>query len=143
MKIAIGSDHAGFEYKEKIREYLIRLGHDVRDFGTYNNNPDDYPDRIRPVAKAVANGDNELGIVMGGSGNGEAMVANKIKTIRCAVCWDESSARLAKEHNNANMISLGQRMMTIETALLIVDTWLSARFQGGRHLRRIQKIEEE
>ncbi len=143
MKIAIGSDHAGFEYKEKIREHLIGLGHDVRDFGTYDNHPDDYPDRIRPVAKAVAKGDDEVGIVLGGSGNGEAIVANKIKGIRCAVCWNESSARLAKEHNNANMISLGQRMMTIETALVIVDTWLSARFQGGRHLRRIQKIEEE
>ena len=143
MKIAIGSDHAGFEYKEKIREHLIKLGYDVRDFGTYDNLSDDYPDRIRPVAKAVAKGDDEVGIVLGGSGNGEAIVANKIKGIRCAVCWDESSARLAKEHNNANMISLGQRMMAIETALVIVDTWLSTRFQGGRHLRRIQKIEEE
>jgi len=143
MKIAIGSDHAGFEYKEKIREYLARLKHDIRDFGTYDNNQDDYPDRIRPVAKAVAKGDYELGIVLGGSGNGEAIVANKIKGIRCAVCWNEFSARLAKEHNNANMISLGQRMMPIETVLVIVDTWLSAQFQGGRHLRRIQKIEEQ
>jgi ribose 5-phosphate isomerase B len=142
MKIAIGSDHAGFHYKTKIREHLIELGHEVQDFGTCDDKPDDYPDRIRPVAEAVANGNYEIGIVLGGSGNGESMVANKIKGIRCAVCWDETSARLAKAHNNANIISLGQRMMTIETALLIVDTWMSTRFQGGRHLRRIQKIEE-
>jgi ribose 5-phosphate isomerase B len=142
MKIAIGSDHAGFDYKERIRNYLTRKGYQVRDFGTFDHTQDDYPDWIRPVAQAVAAGDYTRGIVLGGSGNGEAMVANKIKGIRCAVCWNKKSAQLAKEHNNANMISLGQRMMSLKTAFRIINTWLSAQFQGGRHLKRINKIEE-
>ena len=107
VKIAIGSDHAGFDYKEKIRNYLTRNGYQVRDFGTFVGTQDEYPDWIRPVAKAVAAGDYTMGIVLGGSGNGEAMVANKTRGIRCAVCWNKKSAQLAKEHNNANMISLG------------------------------------
>lgn len=143
MKIAIASDHAGFNYKEKIRRYLIKNGYQVRDFGTYDNTQDDYPDWIRPTARAVASGKYNLGIVLGGSGNGEAMVANKIKGIRCAVCWNKKSAQLAKEHNNANMISLGQRMMSFKTAVRIIHTWLSSQFLGGRHLRRINKIEQE
>ena len=142
MKIAMGSDHAGFDYKERIRNHLARKGYQVRDFGTFDPTQDDYPDWIRPVAQAVAAGDYTRGIVLGGSGNGEAMVANKIKGIRCAVCWNKKSAQLAKEHNNANMISLGQRMMSLKTAIRIINTWLSAQFQGGRHLRRINKIEE-
>ena len=142
MKIAIGSDHAGFEYKEKIKSLLSRLGHNVNDFGTYSEQPVDYPLFIRPVALSVASGEAERGIVLGGSGNGEAMVANRVKGIRCALCWNIESARLARQHNDANMISLGQRMMTLEVALEIVHTWLETPFEGGRHVRRIQLIDE-
>ncbi len=141
MKIAIGSDHAGFEYKEKIRTWLERLGHEVKDFGTASNEPVDYPLFIRPVAEAVARGEYERGIVLGGSGNGEAMVANRTKGIRCAVCWNAQSARLARQHNNANLISLGERMISLETALELVRIWLETPFEGGRHQRRIDLID--
>lgn len=140
-KIAIASDHAGFQYKERIREFLAGKGYEVRDYGTDSEVSVDYPLFIRPAAEAVANGKCDQGIVLGGSGNGEAIVANKVKGIRCAVCWDRESARLAREHNNANMISIGQRMMSADTALEIVETWLNATFEGGRHKKRIQQIE--
>jgi ribose 5-phosphate isomerase B len=142
MKIAIGSDHAGFRYKEKIKQFLGELGHEVKDFGTDSEESVDYPLFIRPVAEAVARGDYERGIVLGGSGNGEAMAANRVKTIRCAVCWNEESARLARQHNDANMISLGQRMISEEEALAIVRVWLETDFEGGRHVRRIQLLDE-
>jgi ribose 5-phosphate isomerase B len=141
MKIAIGSDHAGFQYKERIREFLKQAGHEVLDLGTFSDAPVDYPVFIRPVAEAVARGDCERGIVLGGSGNGEAIVANRVKGVRCAVCWNVESARLGRQHNDANVISLGQRMMPIETALEIVKTWLDTPFQGGRHQRRIDEID--
>lgn len=141
MKIAIASDHAGFEYKELIREHLACQGHQVEDFGTHSADSVDYPDFIRPAAQAVADGHHDRGIVLGGSGNGEAIVANRVAGIRCAVCWNADSARLATEHNNANMISLGQRMVSEQLALAIVDVWLGAQFQGGRHQRRIDKID--
>src|SRR5216110_671810 len=124
MKIAIGSDHAGFDYKENIKALLNELGHEIRDFGTFSSEPVDYPLFIRPVAEAVARHEFERGIVLGGSGNGEAIVANRVKGIRCAVCWNADSARLGRQHNDANVISLGQRMMTLETALEIVRIWL-------------------
>jgi ribose 5-phosphate isomerase B len=143
MKIGIGSDHAGFQYKERIREYLQKLGHEVRDFGTYSETPVDYPLFIRPVAEAVAAGECERGIVLGGSGNGEAMVANRVRKVRCALCWNVESARLGRQHNNANVISLGERMMPIETALQIVQTWLDTPFEGGRHQRRIEMIDAQ
>src|SRR2546428_2140322 len=141
MKIAIGSDHAGFQYKEKIRDFLKSLGHGVTDFGTHSEQPVDYPLLIRPVAEAVARGEFERGIVLGGSGNGEAIVANRIRGIRCALCWNVESARLGRQHNDANVISLGQRMIKPEAALEIVRVWLETPFEGGRHTRRIQKIE--
>jgi len=142
MKIAIGSDHAGFAYKEKIKQYLIERGHEVCDFGPDAAEPPvDYPLFIRPTAEAVARGDCERGIVLGGSGNGEAIVANRVPGIRCALCWNVESARLARQHNDANMISLGERMMTEETALEIVKTWLETPFEGGRHARRIAQID--
>ena len=143
MKIAIGSDHAGFRYKERIKEFLTGLGHNVEDFGTDSEEPVDYPLFIRPAALAVASGAAERGIVLGGSGNGEAMVANRIKGVRCALCWNVESARLARQHNDANMISLGQRMISEEVALEIVRTWLDTPFEGGRHVRRIQLIDQE
>jgi ribose 5-phosphate isomerase B len=141
VKIAIGSDHAGFEYKEKIKILLAGLGHDVRDFGTFSAQPVDYPLFIRPTAEAVASGECERGIVLGGSGNGEAIVANKVHGIRCALCWNLDTARLAREHNDSNMLSLGQRMMQEELAIAIVSIWLVTPFAGGRHARRIALIE--
>jgi ribose 5-phosphate isomerase B len=142
MKIAIGSDHAGFKYKERIKQFLGELGHEATDFGTHSEDPVDYPLFIRPVAEAVARGTHERGVVLGGSGNGEAMAANRIKTIRCALCWNIESARLARRHNDANMISLGQRMISEDEALEIVRAWLETDFEGGRHLRRIQELDE-
>jgi ribose 5-phosphate isomerase B len=143
MKIAIGSDHAGFRYKETIKRLLTELGHAVDDFGTDSEDPVDYPLFIRPVALAVAGGEAERGVVLGGSGNGEAMVANRVKGVRCALCWDVTTARLARQHNDANVISIGQRMISEEVALEIVRTWLETPFEGGRHLRRIQMIDQE
>jgi ribose 5-phosphate isomerase B len=142
MKIGIGSDHAGFEYKERIKPLLRELGHEVRDFGTHSTEPVDYPVYIRPVAEAVAKGELERGVVLGGSGNGEAMVANRIRGVRCALCWNLESARLGREHNDANVLSLGQRMMPVELALEIVRIWLATAFAGGRHLERIREIDQ-
>ena len=141
MHIAIGSDHAGFRYKEAIKQHLANQGHTVQDFGAFSETSVDYPVFIRPVAEAVARGEFERGIVLGGSGNGEAIVANKVKGIRCSLCWDLRSARFSREHNDANVLSLGQRMMAVEEALEIVDLWLATAFQGGRHAARIQQIE--
>ena len=143
MKIAIGSDHAGFHYKEAIRHYLTDLGHEVIDKGTYAESPAvDYPLFIRPVAEAVAAGEVERGVVLGGSGNGEAMMSNRIKGVRAGLCWNEDSARLCRMHNDANIISIGERMMTEETALKLVKIWLDTPFEGGRHLTRIQELDE-
>lgn len=141
IKISIASDHAGFLLKESVKKHLESKGYVVIDFGTWSEEPVDYPEHIRPAARSVAAGETTLGIVIGGSGNGEAITSNKIKGIRCAVCWNEESARLAKEHNNANMIALGARMVSAAEALRVVDTWLQAEFQGGRHQRRVELIE--
>ena len=141
MKIALASDHAGFEHKERIKVLLKELGHEVRDFGTNSNEQVDYPKFIRPAAEAVARGECERAIVLGGSGNGEAIVANKVRGIRCALCWNEESARLSRQHNDANALSLGQRLIPLETALQIVRVWLTTPFDGGRHEARIREIE--
>ena len=143
MKIAIGSDHAGFRYKEKIKEFLQEEGHLVNDFGTYSEEPVDYPLFIRPVAEAVARGEYERGIVLGGSGNGEAMAANRIKKVRCALCWNEELARLARQHNDSNVLSLGQRVIPEDTVLEIVRVWLETPFEGGRHVRRIELLDAD
>ena len=137
----MGTDHAGYDLKEKLKRHLLRRGYRVEDFGTHSDESVDYPDFIRPAAESVASGRNDLGIVLGGSGNGEAIVANKVKGIRCGLCWNEDSARLTKEHNNANVISIGGRMVTHEEGIRIVDTWLAASYEGGRHDERIEKIE--
>jgi ribose 5-phosphate isomerase B len=142
MKLAIGSDHAGFAYKQAIRNMLQADGHTVRDFGTDSEVPCDYPDFIRPVAQAVACGEFERGIVLGGSGNGEAMVANRICGIRCGLCWNEQVAIWNRSHNDANMLSLGQRTITEAEAVAIVRIWLTTPFEGGRHIVRIRKIDE-
>ena len=141
LKIALGSDHAGFSLKECIKEYLIGLGHEVRDFGTDSEASCDYPPFVQAAARSVVAGECDVGLVFGGSGNGEAIAANKVKGIRCALCWNETSARLAKEHNNANVISMGGRLVEPEVAKRIVDAWLGTTFEGGRHLRRIQMLD--
>ena len=141
MHIAIGSDHAGFRYKEMFKAHLIQLGHEVKDFGTDSEQPVDYPLFCRPVALAVANGDVERGIVLGGSGNGEAMVANRVKGVRAALCWNLESAELGRRHNNANVLSVGERMVSEELAVAILDKWLETGFDGGRHERRIEEID--
>jgi ribose 5-phosphate isomerase B len=143
MKIAIASDHAGYKYKSMLIEYLKNAGHELIDFGADSDESSDYPDFIRPAAEAVAGGEAERGIVLGGSGNGEAIVANRVKGIRCALCWSEESAQLARAHNDANMISLGERMVSEDLAKAIVDIWLSTPFDGGRHATRIAKIDQE
>ncbi len=142
MKIAIGSDHAGFAYKEKIREHLGKKGIEVVDFGAFSTESVDYPVYVRPVARAVADGRFDRGIVLGGSGNGEAIVANRVKGVRCGLCWNEEVARLNRKHNNGNVLSLGERVIDLETALKIVDTWLETDFEGGRHEQRIRMIDE-
>jgi ribose 5-phosphate isomerase B len=141
MKIAIGSDHAGFRYKQEIIAHLRAAGHQVADFGTDSPEPVDYPVFIRPVAEAVAAGDCERGIVLGGSGNGEAMAANRVRGVRCGLGWNAESARLTRMHNDANVLSLGERMMDLATALEIVDIFLSTPFEGGRHLARIHQLD--
>jgi len=140
MKISLGTDHAGFCYKEKVKELLTSLGHEVKDFGTFSEEPVDYPVFIRPAAEAVARGECERGIVFGGSGNGEAMVSNKVHGVRCALCWSEESARLSRQHNDANVLSIGQRMISEELALNIVRIWLETPFDGGRHERRVAML---
>src|SRR5207249_2974628 len=140
MRIAIASDHAGYRLKEDIKLLLRELGHEVRDFGTHSDDPVDYPDFIAPAAEAVSRGECEQGIVLGGSGNGEAMVANKVPGIRCALCHDVTTARLARAHNNANMLALGQRVVGSDVARDTVRVWLETPFDGGRHERRIKKL---
>jgi ribose 5-phosphate isomerase B len=141
MKISLGTDHAGFHYKEKVKELLGQLGHEVTDFGTWSEEPVDYPLFIRPAAEAVAKGECERGIVFGGSGNGEAMAANKVRGVRCALCWNEETARLSRQHNDANVLSIGERMIPEETALALVRVWLTTAFEGGRHAKRIAQLE--
>ncbi|MBK1881120.1 ribose 5-phosphate isomerase B [Luteolibacter pohnpeiensis] len=142
MNIAIGSDHAGYTYKQEIISYLRSAGHQVTDFGTDSTDAVDYPKFIRPVAEAVAAGKFDRGIVLGGSGNGEAIAANRVRGIRCGLCWNTESARLTRLHNDANVLSLGERMMDLETALSIVDVFLATAFEGGRHLARIRELDE-
>jgi ribose 5-phosphate isomerase B len=142
MKIAIGSDHAGFEYKEILKEHLRGHGHEVRDFGTDSTAPVDYPVFIRPVAVSVARGEAERGIVLGGSGNGEAIVANRVPGVRCSLAWNVESARLGRAHNDANVLSLGERMVAKEDLLAIMDVWMTTPFEGGRHQHRIELIDE-
>lgn len=140
MKIALGSDHAGFPAKEWVKGHLETRGIEVVDFGAFSDVSSDYPDFVRPAALAVAAGEADAGIVFGGSGNGEAIVANKVKGIRCGVVWNTTSAHLTKLHNNANVISIGARMIPAEDLGKVVDAWLETDFEGGRHEARLAKI---
>jgi ribose 5-phosphate isomerase B len=141
MKIAIGSDHAGYHYKELFKSHLSAAGHEVCDFGTDSTEPVDYPLFIRPVAEAVARGEFERGIVLGGSGNGEAIVANRVPGVRCSLGWNVETVRLGRAHNNANMLSIGERMVPEQEALAILDMWMTSQFEGARHQRRIDLID--
>lgn len=140
MRVAIGSDHAGFQLKGELCVLLDELRVEYRDFGTYSSEPVDYPDLIAPVARAVARGDFERGIVLGGSGTGEAIVANKIRGIRCVEAADPVTARLGREHNDANVLSMGARIVGSEVARACVRAFLDGEFSGGRHVVRIEKI---
>ena len=140
MKISLGSDHAGFTLKERVKALLNELGHEVSDVGTTSEEPVDYPLFIRPAAELVARGKCDRGIVFGGSGNGEAMVANKVHGVRCALCWSLESARLSRQHNDANVLSLGERLVPHDLALEIVRIWLTTDFEGGRHIRRVEML---
>jgi len=142
FRIALGSDHAGFAYKEAIEAMLLAEGHPVHDSGTHSDAPCDYPDFVRPVALAVAAADFDRGIVLGGSGNGEAMVANRVRGVRCGLCWTEQVAIWNRSHNDANVLSLGQRTVSEAEALAIVRIWLTTEFEGGRHILRVRKIDE-
>ncbi|HEV8185184.1 MAG TPA: ribose 5-phosphate isomerase B [Chthoniobacterales bacterium] len=142
MKIALGTDHAGFRLKEKVKQLLESLGHEVRDFGTFGEEPVDYPVFIRPAAESVPAGECDRAIVFGGSGNGEAMAANKVRGVRCALCWNEEVARLSRKHNDANVLSLGERVIPEETALAVVRVWLTTDFEGGRHANRIAQLDQ-
>jgi len=140
-KIALASDHAGYEYKQLVRSYLENQSFEILDFGTDSDDSVDYPVYIKPAAQAVATEKVDLGIIFGGSGNSEAMVANKFPGIRCAVVWDLRSAELAKKHNNANMLSLGQRLIDKDQLLPIIQMWLDSVFEEGRHRKRIDMID--
>ncbi len=140
MKISIGSDHAGFAYKGRMIEHLKAAGHEVIDFGTDSAESTDYPLFIIPAAEAVVKGESDRGIVLGGSGNGEAIAANKVKGVRCALCWNSQTAEFSRMHNDSNVLSIGQRMTSIEIALDIVDIWLKTEFAGGRHQGRLDEI---
>jgi ribose 5-phosphate isomerase B len=142
MNIAIGSDHAGFRYKELLKTALADRGHAVTDFGTDSDTPVDYPLFIRPVAEAVARGEFDRGIVLGGSGQGEAIVANRVRGIRCIVCTTAETARTGRAHNDANVLSIGQRVVAERDLDAILDAWLDTPFEGGRHARRIREIDE-
>jgi ribose 5-phosphate isomerase B len=140
MIIALGSDHAGYVLKENLKKFLADRRYETLDFGTDSEQAVDYPDYILPAAEAVADGRAHCGIVIGGSGNGEAIAANKVKGIRCALCWNTDAARLAKQHNDANMIALGARLIAADMEIEIVSTWLDSQFEAGRHVARIEKI---
>lgn len=138
--IAIGSDHGGYELKEFVKRHLIENGIEVKDYGVFTEDSVDYPDCARPVCKAVQSGEAERGILLCGTGIGISIAANKFKGIRAALCGDVYSAKMTAEHNNANILCLGGRVTGRELAFMIVDTWLSTPFAGGRHADRIAKI---
>lgn len=139
-KIAIGGDHAGFQLKEIIKSKLETEGYFLEDFGPFSDQSVDYPDFVHPVANSVESGENNFGILICGSGNGVAMTANKHKGIRAAVCWNKMLAKLARAHNNANVLCLAGRFLDDELAMEIVETFLNTGFDGGRHINRIKKI---
>ncbi len=141
MKIALGTDHAGYPLKEFVKRLVTSLGHEVVDCGCFSTESVDYPVYVRPAAEKVASGEVDRAMVFGGSGNGEAMCANKFRGIRCALCWSVETAELSRRHNDANVLSLGARVTDEATADAIVRVWLTAPFDGGRHERRIRMLD--
>ncbi|NIN01263.1 MAG: ribose 5-phosphate isomerase B [candidate division Zixibacteria bacterium] len=140
MNVSLGADHRGFELKEKVKEYLTQLGHDVIDFGTDSPESVDYPDFAFKVAQSVAEGEADFGVTVCWTGNGMNMVANKVKGVRSALCLDDEMAMLARAHNNANVLALASKLVSEALAKRILDVWLSTEFEGGRHARRLEKI---
>lgn len=140
MKIGIGSDHGGYELKEIVKDFLEKEGIEYIDYGTNSRDSVDYPDYGKGVADAVVSKEVDRGIVICGTGIGISIAANKVKGIRCALCGDTYSARMSREHNNANMLALGARVLGVDLALEIVNAWLKSEFQGGRHEKRVNKI---
>jgi ribose 5-phosphate isomerase B len=142
VRIAIGSDHAGYRLKEKLEQYVKELGHQVDDLGTHSQEPTDYPPICAAVAREVRDGRADRGIVLGGSGQGEQIAANKVRGIRAALCNDLFTARMSRAHNDANVLSIGARIVAPALAREIVAVWLGSPFEGGRHLRRVEQISE-
>ncbi len=140
MKVSLGADHAGYELKEAVKRHLAATGTDVEDFGTDSQASTDYPDHGAPAARAVARGDADLGILVCGSGQGMCMVGNKVRGVRAALAWNPEVARLSRQHNDANVLCLPARFVDEASALEIVDEWLAASFEGGRHVRRVEKM---
>lgn len=140
MKIAVGSDHAGFEYKEKIKNYLTEKGIEVKDFGTFSKESVDYPDFAHPAASAVENNEADFGVLFCGSGQGVMLTANKHKGIRCSLCWNTDVAKLSRQHNNANMIAFPARFVAYEYVVEMLETFLNTTYEGGRHEKRVNKI---
>ncbi len=140
MRITIGSDHAGYEYKELIKIFLIEEGHDVIDRGTVDSNSVDYPDFVHPVIKDIIDDNAHYGLLICGTGNGVSMTANKYQEIRCGLCWEVSIAELIRQHNNANVMALPARFVDIVSAKSMVSAFINTPFEGGRHQRRIDKI---
>ena len=140
MVIPIGSDHAGFETKQILIAHLIQLGYEVKDYGCYSDQSIDYPDYAHPVAEHIEANPGSLGILLCGSGNGISMTANKHQGIRCALCWTAEIAELARQHNDANIISLPARFISVEEAKQMIEIFLNTAFEGGRHATRVAKI---
>jgi ribose 5-phosphate isomerase B len=142
MRIAIGADHAGYNLRQLLTAYLKEQGHEVEDLGAHSEETSDYPPICASVARAVRDGRADRGIVLGGSGQGEQISANKVRGIRAALCHDLYTARMSRSHNDANVLSMGARIVASEMALLILETWLQTEFEGGRHERRVEQIME-
>ena len=140
LRVAVASDHAGYEMKEELKQYFADKLCELKDFGTYSTDSVDYPDMIHPMAKDVNDGKFDFGIAICGSGNGVSMVANKYKNVRAALCWQVELAKLARQHNDANIVSIPARFISQATAELIIETFLQTDFEGGRHLARVGKI---
>ena len=140
MKLAIGGDHAGFDYKEQMIEFLQKEGHEIKDFGPESDASVDYPDHVHPLCEAVEKGEQTFGILLCGSANGVAMTANKHQGIRAGIAWEEELAELTRKHNNANVICIAARFLDYNKAVSIVKTFLATEFEGGRHGRRVDKI---
>lgn len=143
MRIAIGNDHIAYDLKVEIKEYLEKLGHQVEDLGTYDTDRTDYPIYGRAVAEAVVNGDADRGIAICGSGVGISIAANKVKGARCVCCSEPYSAKLSRVHNNTNVLAFGSRVVGVDLARMIVDEWLAAEFEGGRHAKRVETLDAQ